>query len=186
MRTMHKRQSGVTLVVTLIFLAVFMAIVVSMLNSSVINTKIAANQQYGVEARAVAQQGIEQVISQDFTANPVASSLAVDVNGDGKVDYTAQVAAPTCTASKTLLDTELTNDQTNPNFAADQSCRAGGTNSDVGVLTTNGVSNGSGPSHCGATQWDVMANVNDANNTGTNATLHQGVAVRVLAGTACP
>ena len=40
------RQSGVTLVVTLIFLAIFMGIVVMMMNSGVINTKIAANQQY--------------------------------------------------------------------------------------------------------------------------------------------
>ncbi len=52
MRRLSTRQSGVTLVVSLIFLAIFMAIVVMMMNSSVVNTKIAANQQYGMEARS--------------------------------------------------------------------------------------------------------------------------------------
>lgn len=108
MRRLSARQSGVTLVVTLIFLAMFMGIVVMIMNSSVINTKIAANQQYGVEARGAAQQGIEQVISQDFTANPVATSVPVDVNGDGTPDYTAQVAAPVCKATKQIADTQLT------------------------------------------------------------------------------
>ena len=155
------RQSGVTLVVTLIFLAIFMGIVVMMMNSGVINTKIAANQQYGLEARSAAQQGIEQVISADFTANPVATSVPVDVNGDGKADYTAQVAA------------------------ADSSCFSGvNNNSDTGILTAAGTPGGM--SNCSATQWDVAATVNDANGTAVNTTLHQGVAVRVLTGAACP
>ncbi|MEW6317982.1 MAG: pilus assembly PilX N-terminal domain-containing protein, partial [Pseudomonadota bacterium] len=106
------RQSGVTLVVTLIFLAIFMGIVVMMMNSGVINTKIAANQQYGLEARSAAQQGIEQVISADFTSNPVATNVPVDVNGDGKADYTAQVAAPACVATKPIANTQLTTNTT--------------------------------------------------------------------------
>ncbi|MGM3273555.1 pilus assembly PilX N-terminal domain-containing protein [Ralstonia sp. 24A2] len=179
------RQSGVTLVVTLIFLAIFMAVVVMIMNSSVINTKIAANQQYSVEARGAAQQGIEQVISQDFTANPVATSVPVDVNGDGKTDYTAQVAAPVCMATKQIADTQLTTDPTNPNYTSDSSCFGGvNNNSDTGILTSAGTPGGM--SNCSATQWDVAANVNDANATSTNTTLHQGVAVRVLTGTACP
>ncbi|WP_439892087.1 pilus assembly PilX N-terminal domain-containing protein [Ralstonia sp. 25C] len=179
------QQSGVTLVVTLIFLAIFMAVVVMIMNSSVINTKIAANQQYGVEARGAAQQGIEQVISQDFTANPVATSVPVDVNGDGKPDYTAQVAAPQCLATKQIADTQLTTDPTNANYAADSSCFSGvNNNSDTGILTAAGTPGGM--SNCSATQWDVAASVNDANATSVNTTLHQGVAVRVLTGTACP
>lgn len=181
------RQSGVTLVVTLIFLAIFMGIVVMMMNSGVINTKIAANQQYGLEARSAAQQGIEQVISSDFTGNPAAAAVnvPVDVNGDGKPDYTAQVAAPTCLATKQISNTQLTLDPTNPNFATDSSCFGGvNTNSDTGLLTKAGTPGGM--SNCSATQWDVSATVNDANATSTNATIHQGVAVRVLTGTLCP
>jgi hypothetical protein len=41
-------------------------------------------------------------------------------------------------------------------------------------------------SNCSATQWDVAANVTDTNATSVNTTLHQGVAVRVLTGAACP
>lgn len=179
------RQSGVTLVVTLIFLAIFMGIVVMMMNSGVINTKIAANQQYGVEARSAAQQGIEQVISADFTSSPVATSVPVDVNGDGKTDYTAQVAAPACLATKAIANTQLTTDTTSPNFATDSSCFGGvNNNSDTGVLTAAGTPGGM--SNCSATQWDVSASVNDATGTAVSTTLHQGVAVRVLTGTACP
>ncbi|WP_343549744.1 pilus assembly PilX N-terminal domain-containing protein [Ralstonia sp.] len=179
------RQSGVTLVVTLIFLAIFMGIVVMMMNSGVINTKIAANQQYGLEARSAAQQGIEQVISVDFTSNPVATSVPVDVNGDGKADYTAQVAAPACVATKPIANTQLTTDTTSLNFAADSSCFSGvNNNSDTGILTAAGTPGGM--SNCSATQWDVAATVNDANGTAVNTTLHQGVAVRVLTGAACP
>lgn len=179
------RQSGVTLVVTLIFLAIFMGIVVMIMNSGVINTKIAANQQYGLEARNAAQQGIEQVISVDFTSNPVATNVPVDVNGDGKADYTAQVAAPACVATKPIANTQLTTDTTSPNFAADSSCFSGvNNNSGTGILTAAGTPGGM--SNCSATQWDVAATVNDANGTAVNTTLHQGVAVRVLTGAACP
>ncbi|CCF98413.1 pilus assembly PilX N-terminal domain-containing protein [Ralstonia solanacearum] len=178
MRRLSTRQSGVTLVVSLIFLAIFMAIVVVMTNSSVINSKIAANQQYGMEARSAAQQGIEQVISVDFTSSPAAASVPVDVNGDGKTDYTAQVAVPVCTATKPILNIDL-----NASNADDASCYAGNGNQDTGVI---GSGSTGGHSNCDATQWDVAATVSDANATSVNTTLHQGVAVRVPSGTVCP
>ncbi len=178
MRRLSTRQSGVTLVVSLIFLAIFMAIVVMMTNSSVVNTKIAANQQYSMEARSAAQQGIEQVISVNFTSSPVATAVPVDVNGDGKADYTAQVAAPVCTATKPILNVEL-----NASNADDASCYAGNGNQDTGVIGSGSVG---GHSNCDATQWDVAASVNDTNATSVSTTLHQGVAVRVPSGTTCP
>lgn len=135
--------------------------------------------------RSAAQQGIEQVISADFTSNPVATNVPVDVNGDGKADYTAQVAAPACVATKPIANTQLTTNTTSPNFAADSSCFSGvNNNSDTGILTAAGTPGGM--SNCSATQWDVAATVNDANGTAVNTTLHQGVAVRVLTGAACP
>jgi hypothetical protein len=109
----------------------------------------------------------------------------VDVNADGKTDYTAQVAAPACVAIKPIANTQLTTDTTSPNFAADSSCFSGvNNNSDTGILTAAGTPGGM--SNCSATQWDVAASVNDANGTGANTTVHQGVAVRVLTGTSCP
>ncbi len=185
MTRMQRRQSGATLVVTLIFLAVFLILTIAIINSSVVNTKVAANQQHTVEARNAAQQGIEQVISQNFTINPAAAAanVPVDVNGDGTTDYVAQVSTPVCETSKQVMNTEL--DVTN---ADDISCFVGNGNQNTGLLTGSGGSGGSGGggSLCAATQWDVQANVNDSAGTAANVTLHQGVAVRVLAGTPCP
>jgi Tfp pilus assembly protein PilX len=180
MKSMQHRQGGATLIVTLIFLVIFLLMVISLIGSCVVNVKVASNQQYGVEARNAAQQGIEQVISHDFTANPAAaaSSVAVDVNGDGTADYTAQVAAPVCQSSKPLKNAEL--DTTS---ADDVSCFVGNGNQNTGILTAAG--GGGGNSLCNATQWDVRASLNDA-GTAASTTLHQGVAVRVPVGTSCP
>jgi Tfp pilus assembly protein PilX len=174
-----RRQSGATLLITLIFIVVFLLMTISLVGSSVVNTKVAANQQHAVEARSAAQQGIEQVISQDFTSNPVQTTVPVDVNGDGAADYTAVVAAPVCNNSQPIQNTEL--NVTSPD---DVSCFVGGGNNDTGILTASG--GGGGNSLCNSTQWDVSASVNDTNATNASATLHQGVAVRVPYGTLCP
>ncbi|AOY91689.1 pilus assembly protein [Cupriavidus sp. USMAA2-4] len=177
----HKqaREQGMTLVVTLIFMVIFLLLVISLIHSSVVNVKVAGNQQHTVEARSAAQQAIEQTISQDFTANPAAaaSSVAVDVNGDGTADYVAQASAPVCTSSQPIKDTDL--DTTN---ADDVSCYLGNGNQNTGILTSTASG---GNSLCNSTQWDVQASVNDS-TTGANVTLHQGVAVRVPVGTTCP
>ncbi|AJG20802.1 pilus assembly PilX N-terminal domain-containing protein [Cupriavidus basilensis] len=180
MQHAKRGESGATLIVTLIFLVIFMLMTISLVGSSVVNVKVAANQQHGVEAQNAAQQAIEQVISKDFTASPAAAaaSVPVDVNGDGNADYTAQVAVPACQTSKPIKNTDL--DTTN---ADDVSCFIGNGNQNTGMLTASGA--GGGNSLCNATQWDVNASVNDS-ATGTSTTLHQGVAVRVPTGTACP
>ncbi len=181
--TMHRtrrRQSGATLLITMIFVVIFLLLVISLVSSGIVNTKVAANQQHNVEAVSAAQQGIEQVISQDFTAAPASANVPVDVNGDGKTDYTAQVAAPVCQNS-----TAITNAQLDVNNADDVSCFVGNGNNNTGIIDTSG--NGGGNSLCNATQWDVSATVNDTSGTtNANATLHQGIAVRVPYGTACP
>ncbi|WP_066740328.1 PilX N-terminal domain-containing pilus assembly protein [Cupriavidus sp. D384] len=178
MSPIHKRQKGVTLLITLVFLVVFLMLTISLVGSGVVNTKVAANQQYTVEARHAGQQAIEQVISQDFTAAPVARTVPVDVTGDGNADYTAQVAAPVCTTSKPVKNVEL--DTSN---ADDVSCFVGNGNNNTGIVSTTG---GGGNSLCNGTQWDVSATVSDTAGTATRAALHQGVAVRVPYGTACP
>lgn len=179
MKSLRRRQDGATLLITMVFLVIFLLMTIGLVGSGVVNTKITANQQHGVEARHVAQQGIEQVISKDFTAAPTATSVPVDVSGDGRTDYTAQVAAPVCQASTALRNSEL--DTTN---ADDVSCFVGNGNNDTGILTGSGAAGGN--SLCNATQWDVAANVSDPGVTSTSATLHQGVSVRVPYGTACP
>jgi Tfp pilus assembly protein PilX len=73
-------QRGFTLVMTLIFLIIFMLFAISMVSSSMINTKVAANQQYRLEASTVAQQGIEQVMSQPFIQVPITTITSFPVD----------------------------------------------------------------------------------------------------------
>ncbi|MEM5432057.1 pilus assembly PilX N-terminal domain-containing protein [Cupriavidus oxalaticus] len=177
-RPLRRRQTGVTLVVTLVFMVLFLLVAVALVNSGLVNVKVAANQQHTAEARDVAQQSIEQVISDDFTKAPAAIGVPVDVSGDGKADYVAQVAKPECMASKPIKNVEL--DLKDPD---DVSCMIGSGVQNTGIVTAG---NNAGNSLCNATQWDVSATVDDSANTGAVATVHQGVAVRMPTGSACP
>jgi PilX N-terminal len=175
-------QRGFTLVMTLIFLVIFMLFAISMVSSSMINTKVAANQQYRLEAGTVAQQGIEQVMSQPFIRVPITTTtlVPVDVNGDTYTDFTAQVAPPVCLDSKvianaTLLMGDVCKVPNNPN----------------GNLTLPGPASSvspppAAPSMCSATQWDIQSAVADPNNTAVAVTVHQGASIQVPIGTPCP
>ncbi|CAJ91568.1 Type 4 fimbrial biogenesis protein PilX N-terminal domain-containing protein [Cupriavidus necator] len=179
-RPLRRRQFGVTLVVTLVFMVLFLLVAVAMVNSGLVNVKVAGNQQHSAEARDVAQQAIEQVISDDFTKAPVAVDVPVDVTGDGKADYIAQVAAPTCVTSKPVA--KVIDPEKHPE---DAECTLGSSTGNGNlVMGASGVSAIS--SLCNDTQWDVAATVNDVNTTGAVATVHQGVAVRTLYGSTCP
>ncbi|BDB23041.1 hypothetical protein Tamer19_03950 [Cupriavidus sp. TA19] len=177
---LRRRQTGVTLVVTLVFMVLFLLIAVAMVNSGLVNVKVAANQQHTAEARDVAQQAIEQVISDDFTKAPAAVEVPVDVSGDGKPDYVAQVAAPTCVTSKPVV--KVIDPETHPE---DAECTLGSATAN-GNLVIGASGAGAVSSLCNDTQWDVAATVNDAAGTGTVMTVHQGVAVRTLYGSTCP
>jgi len=126
-----RRQHGFTLVTTLVFLAIFLIFAISMVGSSLVNTKVASNQQFRLEAKTVAQQGIEQVLSQPFTSVPITdvTSVDVDVNGDGNKDFTAKVDAPVCTGTKPVLNQDL--DPTNAN---DVGCMFSGSGQNTGIL----------------------------------------------------
>ncbi|MDG2540080.1 pilus assembly PilX N-terminal domain-containing protein [Dyella jiangningensis] len=175
------RQGGFTLVTTLVFLVIFLIFAISMAGSSMVNTKVVSNQQFRLEAKTVAQQGIEQVLSQPFTAVPITSvtPVQVDVNGDNKPDFIAQVDPPVCTGTKPVLNQDL--DATNPN---DIGCMFSGSGQNTGILLPNGGAVPGPP--CQATQWDVKSSVTDPTNTAASVTVHQGVAVRALAGATCP
>lgn len=174
-----QHQRGFTLVTTLVFLAIFLIFAISMAGSSLVNTKVASNQQFRLEAKTAAQQGIEQVLSQPFTSVPITTitPVGMDVTGDGKADYTAQVDPPVCTGTKPVLNQDL--DPTNPN---DIGCMFSGSSQNSGIiLATGGVSQ----PPCQATQWEVRSSVTDPNSS-ASVTVHQGVAVRALAGATCP
>ena len=171
-----RRQRGFTLMMTLIFLVIFLLFAVSMASSSLVNTKVASNQQYRMEAKAVAQQGVEAVMNQAFTLNPIpASSVPIDVTGDGSTDYTAQVAAPICLDSKPVLNRDL---------ALGDVCRTPTSGSGDLVIGSGGAT--ATLSLCSDTQWEIQSSVTDAGNSATSVTVHQGASVRVPVGTPCP
>jgi len=173
---LSRRQRGFTLMMTLIFLVIFLLFAISMASSSMVNTKVASNQQYRVEAKSVAQQGVESVMNQSFTLNPIpASSVPVDVNGDGNNDFTAQVAAPFCLDSKPVLNKDL---------PMGDVCRTPTSSSGDLVIGSGGAT--AVLSLCSDTKWEIQSTVTDPNNTATSVTVHQGASVRVPVGTACP
>jgi hypothetical protein len=161
---------------TLVFLVIFLLFAISMASSSMINTKVASNQQYRMEARSVAQQGVEAVMNQAFTLNPIpASSVPIDVTGDGNNDFTAQVAAPFCLDSKPVLNRDL---------SLGDVCRT--PTSSSGDLLVSSSGSAAAFSLCSDTQWEIQSSVTDPNNSATSVTVHQGASVRVPVGTPCP
>ncbi len=93
--TINNSQRGTTLVVSLIMLVVLTLLVVSGIRSSNVNLRIVGNMQVQEEARAAAQQAIEEVISNtNFT---LATPAARTVNG-----YTVTFTQPVCLSSKPI------------------------------------------------------------------------------------
>lgn len=176
--TLKHRQRGATLFVALVMLVVLTLLSISAIRSSSINLRIAGNMQMAGEGTAAAQQAIEQVLSTNFTAAPAESDIAVDINGSGTTDYSAHVFLPQCTGSVPLKNGDL--DMTSAN---DQKCFSSSTASNTGIFFASGAPAVTGMSWCLSQQWDVSAQATSF--TGTDVTLHQGVALRVPAGTGC-
>lgn len=170
-----RRQSGSSLIVSMILLVVLTLIVISIIKSTNVNSKVAGNMQVQKESEAAAQQAIENVISKDFMDAPAAAASAampIDVNHDGSTDYNANVPAPKC-----LNVTPIKTAALDPVNAEDVPCYTSST-------YQPGVPGGN--SLCSNTQWEIQATTSDANGGAATVTAHQGVAVRVAAGTACP
>ena len=178
----RQRQAGATLLVALVMLVVLTLFAITAINFTNINTKIVGNQQFKKEAEAAAQQAIEQIISADFTTNPLASDVNIDINNDGINDYIVKVAKPACLTAKPILLLEL--DIAIPD---DQACFKSAKGTTTGFVST---ASGAGNSLCSNTQWNVQATVTDSGATGSagsgaKAVVHQGISKRVAAGTPC-
>lgn len=167
-------QGGATLITALVMLVVLTLLVLSAINSSTTNLQIAGNMQIQEEVLAAAQQGTEQILSSNFTVNPVSATIPIDINNDGVSDYTANIAAPTCSG-----DTPLTNNT--PNLPAQ--CLSSGVSQNTGIIFSSGVVL-AGTSWCDAQQWDVDTQVSDT-RTGSGEIIHQGISTIVAAGTTC-
>lgn len=167
-------QTGATLVTALIMLVVLTLLVLSAINSTTLNLRIAGNTQVQGEAITAAQQATEQVLSSNFTVNPQSYVFNISVARPGKTDYVANVATPTCTGSRALLNNE-------PNLPTQ--CISSSSLQNTGIRFASGPVLG-GTSWCYAQQWEIQTNVTDS-LTGAQAEVHQGVSLYVPAGTTC-
>lgn len=167
------RQRGITLITALVLLVVLTLLGLSAMRSSLADLRIVGNAQASDEAAAAAQRVIERVISSNFTANPVAVAAVVG-------PYSVKVPAPACNGSTPISNSSL--DPSNPD---DQPCFSSGTSSNTGIIFVSGASASHTVPWCYSQKWDVQAQVNEP-KTGVSETTHQGVALKVAAGTDCP
>ncbi|RFC37138.1 MAG: Type II secretory pathway, pseudopilin PulG [Candidatus Nitrotoga sp. LAW] len=174
--TLLNNQRGSTLLVALVMLMLLTLVALSAMNASTTSIEVVGNAQFREEANAAAQQAIEGVISNNFTANPVSSVVTVNVGG---TNYDAVVAVPTCKNTVPLINSEL--DANNPEDAV---CLSSGSLQNTGVMNASGVLSTTQP-WCYQQTWEVNATVNDS-DTGASTSVHQGVSLRVPAGTDCP
>lgn len=170
------------MIVSLVMLAVLLIIVATLVGTSNINFRIAANQQYRMEAKHAGQHAIEEYISNvgNFTLPlpTIDDPIGYDVDGDGTNEYIAVVPPPSCVRTLPLKVAELDFDDD-----ADAPCFGSSAVQDSGILGATGTA--SGNSWCSRMTWDVAATVDDE-KTGVDLTVHQGVYLRALIGTSCP
>ncbi len=180
MQGRNARQSGLALITALIMLVVLTLLVLAGINMTNVNTKIAYNMHLRDEAQAATQQAIEQTISAAANFNsplPPPAAVPVDLDNDGTADYTVNVPTPVCVASTPIKQSQL--NASNPN---DLPCFGTSTLQNSGIV---GVPGSSGNSLCANTTWDVSAGYSDSAGTGLNVITHQGVNLKVVAGTSC-
>jgi hypothetical protein len=174
----------------MVMLVVLMLLVTSAMKSSTTNLRIVGNTQIQEEGIAASQQAIEQVLSNNFTQAPAASTVVgmnVDVNNDGTPDYQVSTQSPTCTGS-----TPIPNAAINWNDPNEMTCKVGDNQAQQQVFYASGVPGQAGtagasrPSLCIAQQWDIPGQATLLTNTAIrNPQVHQGVAIRVRVGINC-
>lgn len=144
-------QRGVTLVVGLIMLVLITLIVVAAFTLSSSNLKAVGNMQFRDEAVAAASVAIEQVVSSNFTALPVASTVQVDIDNNGADDYTVTVGVPQCVQAVEISS---------------------------GLAGLSGVTANVPSTVDYNTVWEIQAQVT-SNATGASVTMRQGIRRRM-------
>ena len=175
----RQRQTGITLVVSLIMLVILTLLVVSAIRFGNVNLKISGNAQTQVEAAAATQVAIERVLKDVVAADkidtvPAQPAMAVSTGG---ATYTVAVAKPVCVLTKNVVTTGL-----DPSKAADKAC----------IEDTSGdplFDKDGKPvpriTACKDQQWEIAASLSDP-LTGAQASMLQGVSLRVPAQVQCP
>lgn len=176
----NARQAGLALFTALVMMVVLTLLVIAGINMTNVNTKIAYNMQLRDEAQAATQEAIEQVVSNAANFNvplPPPTTVAVDINNDGTTDYAVTAATPACLATTPIKQSQL--NTSNPD---DIPCFGTSSLQNSGIV---GGTGSSGNSLCANTTWDVSASYSDSSGTGLNVVTHQGVNLKVVAGTTC-
>lgn len=100
-------QRGATLIVSLIMLTLITVLVTSAFSLSVTDVQSVNNRQLRDESVAAANKAIEQLLSSPFTDAPAGEAIDVDINNDGKIDYTVNFAAPKCVSANELAGSSV-------------------------------------------------------------------------------
>jgi len=148
----RSRQRGVALVIGMIMLVMLTLLVVSAINTSTTNLKVAGNMQSEDEARAMAQQAVEQFISSYSNFYPTLvgpTTTAFNVNNDSVAnDYMVTVALPVCKRAAQQIPPRS-------------------------IDCANGAKNGI---YCWDTLWEVAATATDS-KSGVSQSVVQGVSL---------
>lgn len=178
MRTLPRRQRGITLLVGLIFLVLLTLMGVAAFNFGKAGFMATANMQFRNESTHAAEQVIDELIDNTNIELTNATNLygtgsnvrQIDINGQG-TRVTVTVAPPTCIQTVVIKNTalDLTKDD-------DLGCSRG---VDQGSLGVEGAT--AGDSLCSETVWEVRATA-EQSLSGAKATVVQGVGQRVATG----
>ena len=170
------QQRGVVLVVAMVIMALVALFSLSALRAADSNVQVAANVQSRQEGLDSAQVAIERIIStREFFQNPSAitaapySPLSIDVNNDGREDFSVTLQRPDCLRARAIPGLEL-----DAASSRDRACMGSSSLSDSGNADA-GVMSGS---ICSNTEWQLTATAQSP-ALNTQLTLSQGVAVRV-------
>lgn len=176
----RSRQQGMTLVVALVMLVVLTLLVVSAVRFGNINLKISGNMQAETEAQAAAQVALEQAVDVINAAPNISAIPKGDVTvSTGGISYTVSVSKPACLFTKNIPTIKL-----EPTDPKDEVCfESQDPGSDSLITAANALTRNS--TACKEQQWDVQTAVNDG-ASGANASLLQGVSLRVGAEVVCP
>lgn len=172
-------QGGAALFVVLILLLVTVWFAVSSARISGQQLQLVGNSQLDHEGIDISQRAIDATISSsDFSKDPAGVAkipVATDVDGDGTVDHTAQLdPVPKCIRVRPIKTMEL--DVTK---VADRAClQSSGSSGNLVVLPGTPVA--AGDSMCANSEWNVAARLADP-QASEAVTVHQGVAIRVVA-----
>lgn len=174
-----QRQRGAALFVVLVLMLVMAWFALSAFRISSQQLQIVGNSQAEQQATAAAQRAIDLTISSNaFSKDPAAVAsipISTDVDGDGQDDFTAKLEPqPKCVRVRPIKTVEL--DVTK---AADRVClQSSGSGGNLIVVPGAGVT--ASDSLCANSEWDIAAGVSDPKSN-ASVTVHQGVAIRVVA-----